>query len=377
MDLRFSEEQELLRSSADSFLRDRPRQRPSAAAADAAERDTWAAVAEMGWLGLPVPEEFDGLGLGHVELSIVAEALGRHLVAIPYVPSVVLATSLLKALGTVDRKRELLPAIAAGHRRIAVAHVRPDELDQPARLSLTATRQGDWWILDGSCPHVLDGHAGDILVTAAVRSGGSAPDDLGLFLLPAAATGQSVARLPLLDGGTAARLELAGVRCAANALIGQGEGARRAIMSAIDSAIVTWCGELTGIADAVLASTIAYVNTREQFGRSISSNQVVRHRLVDMAIAIEEARGLTLRAAIVLDSGDSASASRAASAAKAKTGRVARFVAEQAVQLHGAIGVTDELAIGSYLKRVLALEPLFGSPADHELRVARLRAASQ
>ena len=100
MDLRFSEEQELLRSSADSFLRDRPRQRPSAAAADAAERDTWAAVAEMGWLGLPVPEEFDGLGLGHVELSIVAEALGRHLVTIPYVPSVVLATSLLKALGT-------------------------------------------------------------------------------------------------------------------------------------------------------------------------------------------------------------------------------------------------------------------------------------
>lgn len=376
MDLSYSNEQEALRNSANKFLAARPRKLPARNPGVVEEGETWAAIAGMGWLGLMIDEEYDGLGLGHVDLAIVTEAFGRHLQSIPYVPTVVLAGSLIKSLSSTVLKRLWLPQIASGAARIGFAHLEGGTGGERDAVSTVAVRQGDAWVLKGSKCHTLDGNAGEFLVTATTTVATTKSAPTAVFLVSADTAGVSITPHILLDGSTAAVVELSNVKVQDDSVIGLGERTEDALHVAINSAIIANCGELTGIADALLTATVAYINTREQFGRAISSNQVVRHRVVDMAIALEEARAVTLRAAILMDTTDSAVAASAVSAAKSKVGKAARYIAEQSVQLHGAIGVTEELGIGAYLKRVLALEPLFGSPSDHELNFARRRFAA-
>ena len=360
MDLSHSDEQRLLQESANSLL--------AARAGKASAQDLWREVADLGWLGLPLPEADGGLGQSTVDVAIVAEAMGRHLVSAPYVANIVLGGGLVAALGSGDQRAKILPALAEGKLRLALAHAEEGARHNLRHVTTQAQRAGDGWTLSGRKIAVLAGGEADSLIVSARVSGGSNDaQGVGLFLVDRTAAGVALETYPTVDGGSAARVSLDGVKLGADALLGAGEDALPQIERAVDRAIAAWASELVGVMESATAATIEYTKIRVQFGKPLAVNQVLRHRMADMSIACEEARSMALRAAIYADSDDATERARAASGAWAKVSRAARFVAEQAVQLHGGMGVTNELQIGGYLKRVLALDAIAGGP-DHHLR---------
>lgn len=359
MDLSYTDEQRLLRESATNLL--------AARAGKAAAQDLWSEIAGLGWLGLPLPEADGGLGQSSVDVAIVTEAMGRHLVSAPYVSNIVLAGGLVAALGTEAQRAALLPGLAEGKIRLALAHAEERARHDLRHVETRATRAGDGWTLSGRKIAVLAGGEADTLLVSA-RLSGAARDaqGVGLFLVDRAAAGVTLETYPTVDGGAAARVTFDNVQTAADARLG-GDDALAQIERAFDRAIAAWSSELVGLMEAATAATIDYTKIRVQFGKPLAVNQVLRHRMADMSIACEEARSMALRAAIYADHEDARERARAVSGAWAKIARGARFVAEQAVQLHGGMGVTNELQIGGYLKRVVALDAIVGGP-DHHLR---------
>ena len=352
MDFSLTSEQTLLRESASRFLSETDLHGPA----------LWAAFAELGWLGLAIPETHGGLGLGPVEVAILAEELGRHRLAEPFVAETVLAAGLLADAGA---RQDLLPGIADGSVRLALAHLEPGARACLAHVATTATRANDAWALNGEKTAALGADSASFFLVTARTSGSVRDlDGITLFLLPRTFDGLHLETHAAVDGSTIGVLRLADA-VTPDALT---LDAYPLLEAAIRRALAAWSAEAVGAMDALLRATIEYTSTRVQFGRPTAANQAVRHRLADMAVALEEARSLALRATLVLDD-------RAVTAARVKVGRAARFVAEQAVQLHGAMGVTEELSIGAYLRRLLALETLFGSPDEHLRRHAALRSA--
>lgn len=352
MDLSYSDEQKLLADSANGLLAARMQKKEA--------RDLWSEMAELGWLGLPLPEAHGGLGQGAVETAILAESFGRHLVATTYVPQVVTCGALIAALGDDHQKNALLAPLAEGKAKIALAHAEEGSRHDLSRVNAKAVRDGAGWRLTGRKIAVLGaGEADTILISART------PKGIGVFAAPR--TSLSLETYLTLDGGTAARITLDNVALPAGALLGGAENALAAIEHGSDRAIAAYCAECVGLMEAATAATIEYTKIRVQFGKPLAVNQVLRHRMADMSIQCEEARSMALRAALHVDDEDAAARGRAVSGAWAKISKSARFVAEQAIQLHGGMGVTNELNIGSFLKRVIALDAIVGGP-DHHLR---------
>jgi alkylation response protein AidB-like acyl-CoA dehydrogenase len=297
------------------------------------------------------------------------EAFGRGLVSEPYLSTVVIGASLIAECGTEAQKQALLPDIADGSLILAFAHSERQARFDLADVRTTAKRTPDGWRLDGHKTAVLDGSAaGQIIVSARADD---ANGKLCLFLVPQGTRGLTLRDFPRLGGGRACNFELRDVQLPADALLGDGRDALPAIEAVIDRAMAALGAEAVGIMQTLLDQTLEYTKIRKQFGRPLSANQVIRHRLADMAMQCDEARSMALRAALMADA-EPVARSRAASGAKAKIGKCARFVAEQSVQLHGAMGVTEELDIGSYFKRLLAFDTLFGGSAHHYRRHAAL-----
>jgi alkylation response protein AidB-like acyl-CoA dehydrogenase len=375
MDLTLSDEQRLLRESADRFVKetytaDRRRGLASDPAGYSAE--IWKRFADLGWLALPIAETDGGLGGGAIETGILMEAFGRGLASEPYLSTVVIGASLISGCGTEAQKQALLPKIADGSLVLAFAHSERQARFDLANVRTTARKTPDGWRLRGHKTAVLDGGAADqIIVSARIDDGHDKPGKLGLFLAPRSASGLAARDFARLGGGRACNLDLGDVRLAADALLGEGRDALPAIEAAVDRAMAALGAEAVGIMQTLLDQTLEYTRMRKQFGRPLSANQVIRHRLADMAMQCDEARSMALRAALMIDA-EPVERSRAASGAKAKIGRCARFVAEQSVQLHGAMGVTEELDIGAYFKRLLAFDTLFGGSAHHYRRHAAL-----
>jgi alkylation response protein AidB-like acyl-CoA dehydrogenase len=264
------------------------------------------------------------------------------------------------------QKQALLPKIAEGSLYLAFAHSERQARFDLADVRTTAKETADGWRLDGKKTAVLDGSAaGQIIVSARVDDGSGKAGKLGLFLVPQGTRGITARDFPRLGGGRACNLDLD------NLLGDGGSDALPAIEGAIDRAMAALGAEAVGIMQTLLDQTLEYTRIRKQFGRPLSANQVIRHRLADMAMQCDEARSMALRAALMADA-EPVARSRAASGAKAKIGKCARFVAEQSVQLHGAMGVTEELDVGSYFKRLLAFDTLFGGSAHHYRRHAAL-----
>jgi alkylation response protein AidB-like acyl-CoA dehydrogenase len=369
MDLSYSEEQRLLRDSAERFVRNTctPEERRRAATAPGGySEETWRRIAELGWLALAIPEEFSGLGGGAIETAVVMEALGRGLAPEPYLSTAVLGTSLILAAGSAAQKSDLLPRVAAGDLQIAFAHAERSTGFDPGLVDTRAERSQAGWRLTGRKIAVLDGATAGMLIVSARTA-----DAVGLFLVAPGTKGIARQDYPRLGGGRACDLELSGAEVPASARLGDETDALAAIEIAVDRALSALCAEAVGIMQHLFEATTEYTKIRQQFGRPLAANQVVRHRLADMATCCEEARSIALLAALKADA-DAAERGRAASAAKAKVGRCARFVGEQAIQLHGAMGVTEELEIGQYFKRLVAFESLFGSASHHYRRVAKL-----
>ena len=373
MDLSLTEEQRLLRDSAERFVADRisaeERRRVAASTQDESAA-LWPRYAELGWLALPIAEAYGGLGGGATEVAILMEAFGRALAISPYFSTVVLGVGLIAEAGSDTQKAVLLPRVASGELRLAFACAERGRRFDLAAIDTRAEPAGDGWVLSGRKIGVMDGPSAHQWIVSA-RS----PQGIGLFLVPAGAEGAAMRDYANVGGGRAGELMLSNVRLRADARLGDRADALPAITAAVDRGLAALCAEAVGMMDHLLAATVEYTKVRHQFGKPLSANQVVRHRLADMAIACEEARAATLRATLQADAPPD-QRGRAVSGAKAKVGACARFVAEQAVQLHGAMGVTDELDIGLYLRRVLMFETLFGGSDEHYRRRLALSAAS-
>ena len=380
MDLTLSDEQRLLRESVDRFVNE-------TFTADHRKRTTndplgfspaiWKQFAELGWLALPIGEAYGGLGGGAIETGILLEAFGRGLVSEPYLSTVVIGAALIAACGTETQKQAILPKVAEGALYLAFAHSERAARFDLDHVDTTATRTADGWRLNGSKTAVLDGAAANqIIVSARIANPDGASGKLRLFLVPAAVPGLTLRDYARLGGGRGCNLDLKDVVLPADALLGDGSDALPAIEAVVDRAMAALGAEAVGIMQTLLDTTLEYTKIRKQFGRPLSANQVIRHRLADMVMQVDEARSMALRAALMADA-EPVARSRAASGAKAKIGKCARFVAEQSVQLHGAMGVTDELDIGSYFKRLLAFDTLFGGSAHHYRRHAALSGRAQ
>jgi hypothetical protein len=375
MDLNLTDEQRLLRESVDRFINetyDADHRRRTAGDPLGFSPQIWKQFAELGWLALPIGEAYGGLGAGAIETGILMEAFGRGLVAEPYLATVVIGAGLIAACGSEAQRQAILPKIADGSLLLAFAHSERAARFDLAHVETTAKKSPEGWRLDGRKTAVLDGTAANwIIVSARIAGDKGAPGNLCLFLVPSGTSGITLRDFPRLGGGRACNLDLAEVRVSADALLGDGSDCLPKIEGVVDRALAALGSEAVGIMQTLLEKTLEYTKVRQQFGRPLSANQVIRHRLADMAMQCDEARSIALRAALMTDA-EPVARSRAASGAKAKIGKCARFVAEQAVQLHGAMGVTEELDIGSYFKRLLAFDTLFGGSAHHYRRHAAL-----
>ncbi len=362
MSARPTEEQRLLGESAQRWVAD-----SRAVAAGAAH---WREMAGFGWLGMTLPEADGGLGQGLAEACLLAEAFGAGPVNEPYIPVILQAAELIARCGDSAQRQRWLPAIVAGEALVAPARFEPRSGFAPRTLRTRAARSGSRWRLDGVKRPVVAGDAADAwLVSAAGDDGGTL-----WFIVPRDTPGVTVRPFDTVDGGRACTLLFEGVEL--------GDDARLAVTDeemarADDHACVAACAEAVGAMAAVLAATLEYTRTRVQFGKPLAALQVLRHRMADMSIACEEARAITQGAiGQVLEAGacgDTVARALAASAARVKVAKAALHVAEEAIQLHGGMGVTEELDIGRFLRRQLALDALIGGADWHLRRYAGLR----
>jgi alkylation response protein AidB-like acyl-CoA dehydrogenase len=368
VDLRYDTEHVILRDSAEKFLAERYDYRTfqKIAASEAGfSREIWAEFAQLGWLGLPFAPEDGGTGGSAVELAILMEAFGRHLVVEPYLATVVLGGGLVTALGSAAERRALLPAVAEGHCCLAFAH---DDHGAPTR----AERRRDGYVLQGGKKLVLGGAMADTLLVSAQLDG----DGIGIFVVPKETRGLTLRPYRLLDGSRAADLALTDVALPSSALLGGRADAAAAVEAVLQRAIAALSADAVGAIGAMVKATVDYAKTRVQFGQPIANFQALQHRMVRMRIKEEEARAAALFATLSLD-GAADMRARAIHGAKAKIGRCARLVHQEAIQLHGAIGTTSELALGGYAKRLIAYETLFGSTREHLVRYGAIIADPQ
>lgn len=368
MQFAFNDEQQMLRDSAERFGADEWNaaerlKRLADAGEGAAQR--WGKMAELGWLMLPIAEEEGGLGGGPVEVMAIMDAVGRHLMTDAYVSHCVLPAALMAGGG--DHCAALLEQVGAGQARIAAALIEDEGFDTAA-ISTRAAVDGDGFRLTGAKAHVEDGADADWYLVSARTSG--APGDragVSLFLVPARADGLVVRRFRAVDGHRHCGLALEDV---AGIPIGAIGAAADRIDAARDRAIVAHLAEAVGSMEAAVAATLDYVRTRQQFGAPIGSFQVVQHKVVDMSVACEEARALMMVAASQLASGGDARALIAA--AKVRVAQCGLAVAQQAVQLHGGVGTSEELIVSHHLRRQMMLDLAHGDRDHHKARFAEL-----
>jgi alkylation response protein AidB-like acyl-CoA dehydrogenase len=374
MDFNLSKEQELLRDGLGKFLSmryDLEKSRVAAKTGAGWQPDIWRGFAdELGILGAAMPEDVGGIGGGPVEVMVIAEALGHALVVEPYVDTVVVAGGLLQRAGG-PAAAALLEKVVAGTAIVALAAAEPGSGEQWQEVSTVADRDGDEWVLRGSKIVAMSAPiATHLLITARTSSG------LSLFIseTDSAPTSITTHGYRTVDDRRAADLVFDGLRLPPSALLGQEGQAWPSLAKARDEGAAAICSEAVGCMRKVLADTVEYCKQRQQFGQPIGSFQVLQHRMVDMYMELEQAVAAVYLAVLNLEAEPDARA-RAVSAAKATIGRAARFIGQQAVQLHGGMGMTEELAIGHYFKRLTALQFEFGSTDYHVARYAELTKA--
>ena len=343
------------------------RERLKAAAPD---DDTWPTLAEMGLLALPLPEAHGGLGGNSVDVAGVMACLGAKLVLEPYLPTV-LAATLLADTGTQVQRDRWLPEVAQGRLRLAFAHGEPGARHGRTRVATRARRDGEGWRLDGHKAVVVGAPSAAALVVSARLSGAiDAGEGLALFVVDAKAGGVELRSYRNHDGQPAADVVLRNVLVADAQRLGHGADATAAIEHTLDRGAAAVCAEALGIMRALNATTLEYLKTRKQFGVAIGSFQALQHRMADMMVATEQAASMALLAAVKADSRDAAERAHAVSAAKAYVGQQARFVGQQAIQLHGGMGITDEMMVSHLFKRLTLIEASFGDTDHHFERVS-------
>jgi len=374
MDFSFTEEQTLLRNSVSKYLADNykfetfkkiSRTDPGWSSAN------WKQFAELGLLAAPLPEEHGGLGGGPVDTMIVMEEFGRALVVEPYVQTVVVGAGFI-GRGSNAQKSEWLPKIAGGETVIAFAFAEPQGRFNFADLTTTAKKQGANYVLNGQKAVVLGGPWADTLIVTA-RTAGAQRDAKGVsvFLVDKKSKGVVTRDYPTVDGLRASEITFENVEVPASNLIGAANDGLVLIEQVTDEAIAAHAAEAVGAMKVLLDATVEYSKTRKQFGVPIGKFQVLQHRMVDMFMNAEQSASITLMVTLKLGESET-ERKKAASAAKVQIGKAGRFIGQQAVQIHGGMGMTDELSVGHYFKRLTMLDTLYGNVDHHLKRYAAL-----
>jgi alkylation response protein AidB-like acyl-CoA dehydrogenase len=371
MDFTFTEEQQMLLDTTRRFIaRDysfEARRQIKDRSPDGFSRETWKGLADLGLLALNVPEADGGLGGSAIDNMLVMNALGEGLLLEPYLASAVLATRAIALMGNEAQRTELLPALAAGERIVALAHEEPATRFDRMAVETRAWPAGNGYLITGHKSVVTHGGSADeLLVSARVaRAGETGP--LALLRVPREAEGLRQLAYATVDGVRAAEIRLEQVFVPASALLegsGEHDGEAR-LAEVLDFGLAAVCAEAVGALDKLLAATVEYARNRKQFGQPIGKFQALQHRMADMVLHIEQARSMSYLAAVRCNDADPAVRQRALSAAKVVIGQACRFVGQQAVQLHGGMGVTDELDVSHYFKRLMAIELQFGNTDQH------------
>ena len=374
MDFTLTDEQRLLKDSVDRLMTERysfDQRKNYIKEPGGWSTALWSQYAELGLLGLPFAEQYGGFGGGAVEIMLVMEAFGRGLILEPFVVSVVLGGTALRLGGSEQQKSQVLPSIADGSMKLAFAHGERQARYDITDVMTTARKDGSGWVLDGAKSVVTHGDCADALVVSA-RTSGERDDANGitLFLVDAGASGVARRGYAVRDGQRAAEVSLSGVRVDGDAVLGEAGNGLPLVERVIEAGIAATAAECVGCMEAMHSMTLEYSRTREQFGRTIGSNQVVQHRLADMLMSLEQGRSMAMLAAMMVDEADAAERAHNIALAKVGVGQAGRFVSQNAVQLHGGIGMTEELAVGHYFRRCMVIERLFGDTAHYLAKLA-------
>lgn len=374
MDIQFTEEQELLRGSVQRLLRNQygfDARRKIVATEEGWSRKHWNAFAELGLCAAPFQESSGGLGGGPLATMIVMQEFGRNLVVEPFFETVVLAGGLIDDIGLPAQRDTLLPQLMAGETIWALAWAEGRSRYDFGNVTTSAKRHGDGYVLSGTKAAVIGAPWADQLIVSARTSGGQRDrDGVSLFVVDRHSANLHLQSFKTIDGRRAAEITLMDVQVPASQLLGkEGQGVA-ALEACRDRAIGALCAEAVGAMSELNSVTLEYAKTRKQFGVALGTFQVLQHRMVDMFIALEESISLTQHLNLSLAAGEP-HGSKLASGTKSKVGEAARFVAEQAIQLHGGMGMSDELNVGHYFKRIAAINVQFGDPTYHLMRYAQ------
>ena len=375
MDFSFTEEQTLLRNSVQKYLQntyDFDTRRKVSKSDAGWRKEVYAYFAENGLLGAAIPEDFGGLGGSAVDTMIIAEEFGRALVIEPFIQNAVIAAGFLKAAGSTAQKETLLPAIAAGENVFAFAYAEPQGRYNLADLVTTAAKSGNGFTLNGYKAVVSGAPWADKLIVTARTSGGQRDaDGVTVFVVDKNAKGVSTRDYPTVDGQRASEVTLENVTVGADAVIGEVGGGLKIVEKVTDEAIAALSAEAIGAMKVLNDTTIEYSKTRKQFGTPIGKFQVLQHRMVDMFMNYEQSVSITYMVTLKLEE-EEAERKKAASAAKVQIGKAGRFIGQQAVQIHGGMGMTDELNVGHYFKHLTVIDTQFGNVDHHLKRYASL-----
>ena len=371
MDFSFSDEQTLLQESVSRFITNdygfESRQKHSRSDAGYS-LENWQTFAELGWLGVPFSENHGGFGGGAVETMLMMEEFGKGLVVEPYLATVVACGSALNGFGSEDQKSSFIPEIIDGSKLWALAFAEPQGRFNLADLTTTATANNGSYLLSGHKSVVINGPNANFFIVS-VRTSGEQRDETGvsLFIIPSDAKGLSRRDYPTVDGQRASELILDNVELDEASRLGEEGQGLNILQQAIDYATLAIGSEAVGCMEVLYKDTVEYCKNREQFGQPIGKFQVLQHRMVDMFMEHEQSKSLMFMAAMRWDEGYGAEAQKAVSAFKVQVGKSGKFVGQSAVQLHGGMGMTDELNIGHYFKRLTIIDTMFGN-VDHHLK---------
>lgn len=370
MNFELSEEQQLLQDSVARFVQDNyelESRTKLVASKTGFSEEHWATMAELGWFSLPFAEAQGGFGGNQIDTMVVMEQLGKGLVLEPFFASIVLGGGVLKRAASEAQLSELVPGVIDGSKQLTLAYAEEQARFDLHDVTTTARAEGDGFVLNGHKSMVANAETASHIIVSARTSGGQIDENgISLFVVAADADGVTRKNFPTVDGLRASEVTFENVKLGADALVGELDGGFSVLNAVANDAILALSAEAVGCMEVLYKDTVAYTQEREQFDHPLSDFQVLQHRMVEMFMEYEQCKSLLFRATLEAAQGDSEEAQRCVHALKHLIGKMGIFIGENAVQLHGGMGMTEELRIGHYFKRLLVIDAQFGN-ADHHL----------